>query len=76
MAQNTIIILSESLYSDDSLETPSDESSGSGRSKILTKPMVSSNKSSTFPDKHKSNNKETSFETTSSGRLHIETRNF
>ena len=31
LAQNTIIILSESSSSDDSLETSSDESSGSGR---------------------------------------------
>ena len=33
MAQNTIIILSESLSSDDLLETSSVESSGSGRRK-------------------------------------------
>ena len=59
MAQNTIIILYESLSSDDSLEKSSDESSDSGRSQIPTKPVISSNKSSTFPDKHKSNNEET-----------------
>ena len=48
MAQNTIINFSESLSSDDSLETLSIESSGSGRRKIPTKPVVSSNKPSTF----------------------------
>ena len=49
MAQNTIIISSESSSSDESLETLSDESSGSGGSQIPTKPVISSNKSSTFP---------------------------
>ena len=48
MAQNTIINFSESLSSDDSLETLSIESSGSGRRKIPTKTVVSSNKPSTF----------------------------
>ena len=56
MAQNTIIILSESSSSDDLLETLSDDSSDSRRSKIPTKPVTSSNKSSTFPAKHKSDN--------------------
>ena len=55
MAQ-TIIILSESLFLDDSLETSCVESSGSGRSQIPTKPVILSNKSSTFPAKHKSDN--------------------
>ena len=48
MAQNNIIILSESSSSDDSLETSSDESSGSVKRQIPTKPVMSSNKSSTF----------------------------
>ena len=48
MAHNTIIISSESLSSDYSLETSSIESSGSGRRQIPTKPVTSSNKSSTF----------------------------
>ena len=47
MAQNTIIILSESFSSDDSLETLYVESSGSSR-KIPTKPVISYNRSSTF----------------------------
>ena len=59
MAHNTIIISSEFSFSDDSLETSSVESSGSGRRKIPTKPVMSSNKSSTFPAKHKSDNEET-----------------
>ena len=58
MAHN-IIISSESLYSYDLSETLSVESSGSGRRKIPTKLVTSSNKSSTFPAKHKSDNKET-----------------
>ena len=58
MAHN-IIISSESLYSYDLSETPSVESSGSGRRKIPTKTVISYNKSSTFPAKHKSDNKET-----------------
>ena len=48
MEQNTIIILSESSFSDDLLETWRVESSGSGRSQILTKSVISSNKSSKF----------------------------
>ena len=59
MAQNNVIISSESLSLDDSLETSSDESSGSGRRQVPTKPVISSNKSSTFPSKLKSDNKET-----------------
>ena len=59
MSQNTIIISSESLSLDDSLETLSDESSGSGRRQIPTKPVMLYNKSSTFPAKHKSDNEET-----------------
>ena len=58
MAQ-TIIISSESSLSDDLLETSSIESSGSGRRQIPTKPVMSSNKSSTFPAKHKSYDEET-----------------
>ena len=58
MAQN-IIILSESVSSDDSLEPSSVASSGSGRSQIPTKPVMSSNKSSKFPAKHRSYNSET-----------------
>ena len=48
MAQNTIIISSESSSSDDLWDTLSIESSGSGRSQITTKTVISSNKSSTF----------------------------
>ena len=59
MEQNTIIILSGYLSSDNSLETWSDESSGSGRRQIPTKPVMSYNKISTFPAKHKSDNEET-----------------
>ena len=55
----TIIISSESSTSDDLLETSSVKSSSSGRRKIPTKPVMSYNKSSTFPAKHKSDNKET-----------------
>ena len=58
MAQ-TIIILSEYSSSDDSLEILYVESYDSGRRQIQTKPVMSSTKSSTFPDKHKSDNKET-----------------
>ena len=61
MAHNNIIISSESSYSDDLLETSSDESSGSGRRQIPTKPVMSSNKSSKFPAKHKYDNEETPF---------------
>ena len=53
MAQ-TIIISSQSLFSDNSLETSSVESSGSGIRQIPTKTVMKSNKSSTFPAKHKS----------------------
>ena len=59
MAQNTIVIYSDSSFPDDYLETLSDESSDSGTSQIPTKPMTSSNKSSTFPVKHKSDHEET-----------------
>ena len=62
MAQNTIIISSESSSSDDLLEISSDESSDSGQRKITTKPVMSSNKPSTFPAKHKSDNEETPLE--------------
>ena len=55
----TIIISSESSSSDHSLETSSVESSGSGRRQIPTNLVTSSNKSSIFPAKHNSNNKET-----------------
>ena len=48
MAQNTILILSESLSSYDLLETSPVESSSSGRRQIPTKQVISSNKSSTF----------------------------
>ena len=48
MAQNTIIISSEYSSSDGSLETSFVESSGSGRRQIATKPVMSSNKPSTF----------------------------
>ena len=46
--EQTIIIFSKSSFSDDSLETSSVESYGSGRIQIPTKPVMSSNKSSTF----------------------------
>ena len=59
MEQNNIIIPSESLSSDDSLETLFDESSDSGRGKIPTKPVMSYNKPFTFTAKHKSDNEET-----------------
>ena len=59
ISQNTIVISSDSLCSDESLETSSDESSDSGTKKILTKPVTPSNKSSTFLAKHKSNIEET-----------------
>ena len=59
MTQNAIIILSGSSYSDESLETSYDESSGSGRRQIPTKPVMSSNKSSIFLAKHNSDNGET-----------------
>ena len=46
MAKNAIIILS-------------DDKSNSGKREIPSKPVISSNKASTFPDKHKSDNEET-----------------
>ena len=46
MAYNSIII-------------SSDDESDSGRRQIPSKPVTSSNKTSTFPAKHKSNNEET-----------------
>ena len=53
MAQNNIIISSESSSSDYLLETLSVESYGSGRWQITTEPVMSSNKSSTFsPHRH------------------------
>ena len=64
MAHNTIVILSKFSSSDKSLETLSDDSSGSGRRQIPTKPVMSYNKSSTFLVKHKSDNEETSLEQT------------
>ena len=60
MAQNTIVISSDSLSSDDSLETLSNVSSDSGTRQIPTKPVTQSNKTSTFPAKHRSDNEETS----------------
>ena len=45
MAQNVIINFS-------------DDEADSGRRKILYKQVMSSNKASTFPDKHKSDNEE------------------
>ena len=44
MAQNNIIISSEFLASDDSLETSYDDSSDSGRRQIPTKSVMSYNK--------------------------------
>ena len=61
MAQDYIEIFSDSLSSsssDYSLETLSDDSSDSGTSQKPTKPVTSSNKSSTFLDKQKSDNEE------------------
>ena len=57
--QNTIIMLSESSSSYDSLETLSDDSSDPVRRQIPTKPVTSSNKPSKFLAKHKSDNGET-----------------
>ena len=59
MAHNTIIISSESSSSDCLLETLSDDSSDSRRRKIPTKPVMTSNKTSKFPAKHKSDNEKT-----------------
>ena len=63
MAQNDIII-------------SSDDESDSGRRKILSKPVTSSNKASKFPAKYNPGNEEITFEKNSSGTLHIETRKF
>ena len=63
-AQKHIEILSDSSSSsssDESLETSYDDSSPSGKRQKSTKPMTSSNKSSIFTAKHKSDNEETSF---------------
>ena len=60
--EQTIIISSESLSLDDSLEALSVESYGSGIRKIPTKTVTKTNKSSTFTAKHKSDNKETTLE--------------
>ena len=59
MAQNTIIIPSESSSSDDSLETLSDDSYDSGGRQISAKLVTSSNKAYTFPAKHNYDNEET-----------------
>ena len=59
MSHNTIVIFSDYSSSDDSLETSCDDSSDSGTRKVPTKPVISSNKSSIFPAKHKSDNEET-----------------
>ena len=59
IAHNTIIFLYKSVSSYDLLETSYDESSGSGRRQIPTKPVISSNKSFTFPAERKFDNKET-----------------
>ena len=67
MPHNTIIIFSESFSSDDSLETSYNESYGSEIRKIPSKPVTSSNKESTFPDKHKSDNEETPLKKTHQG---------
>ena len=58
--QNTILVFSESFSSDDSLKTLSDDSHDSRTRKIPTKPVTSSNKSSTIPAKDKYDNEETS----------------
>ena len=54
MAQNAIIILS-------------DDESDSGRRLIPSKPVMSSNKASTFPAEHKYNNEETTTKKTHQG---------
>ena len=62
MAQKIIDIFSDSLSSSsshDSLETYSDDSYDSGTRQKPTKPVMSSNKSSTFPAKCKSDNEQT-----------------
>ena len=61
-AHKNIEILSDSsssLSSDDSSETLLDDSSDSGTRQKPTKPLMSSNKSSTFPAKRKYDNEET-----------------
>ena len=61
-AHNTIEISSDSSLSsssDELLETSSDESSDSSTRKKPNKPVTSSNKSSKFWAKHKSDNEET-----------------
>ena len=58
-AHKYIEILTDSLSSsssDNSSETPSNDSSDSDTTKKLTKPVTSSNKSSTVPAKLKSDN--------------------
>ena len=59
MAQNTIVISSDSSSSDYLLEIYSDESSDSVTRKIPTKPVTSSNKSSTSPAEKNPDNEET-----------------
>ena len=62
MTHNYIEISSDSSSSSSSydlLETLSDDSSDSGTRQKPTTPVTSSNKSSTFPAKHKSYNEET-----------------
>ena len=54
MAQNTIIILSN-------------DESDSGRQEMPSKPVTSSNKASTFPAEHKSDNEETPLKKTHQG---------
>ena len=61
MAKNYVEISSDSLSSSssyDSLETSSDDSSDSGTRQKSTKPVTSSNESSTFLAKRKYDNKE------------------
>ena len=55
--------------------TSSDDESDSGRRQIPSKPVTSSSKASTFPDKHKSDHVETPLKN-SSGTIHTKTRNF
>ena len=54
MAHNAIVIFS-------------DDESNSERRQILSKPVTSSNKSFTFPDKHKSDNEESPLKKTHQG---------
>ena len=61
MAHNYIEISSDSLSSspsDDLLETLSDDPSDLGKRQKPTKPVISYNKSSTFPAKNKSDNED------------------